>query len=55
MLNISDSATVSGSTAVVCVVTEGAASVKSILRDATEQCYQEICLGRSNFMLFRPT
>ena len=31
--------TVSGSSAVVCVETEGVASV---LRDATEQCYQKI-------------
>ena len=48
------SVTLSGSTTVVCVETEGAASVKSILRDA-RTAYQKICPGRSNFMLFRPT
>ena len=37
------SVTVSGSSAVVCVETEGAASVKLILRDAREQRYIREC------------
>ena len=37
------SVTVSGSSAVVCVETEGAAMVKLILRDATERRYVREC------------